>query len=78
LIYWRFLTSKLSRKQRNVTAALVGQASAAFSYDFSADMLSSEGGLYSDKTNVTFDDFKAFDASVRPATTPRSGGLVDP
>lgn len=36
-----------------------------------------QSGLYSDKTNVTFDDLKAHDGTASNPLTPRIAGMAD-
>ncbi len=64
---------------------MVGQAASEFSYDSASDLGTGQSGLYSDKTDVTFDDFTATDGAVRdpliprfvgPAATSISGGAL--
>jgi len=70
-------TIKISRWQQTLSASVVGQSTAAFTYAGSSDFGSGTSGLYSDKTSVTFDDFKVYNPSVRDPKTRRIGGLAD-
>ena len=70
-------TVKVIRKQRHVEARVVGQSSAAIEHDSSADLGTGQSGLYSDKTDVKFDDFLAFDGSARNPMVPRIGGMAE-
>ncbi len=70
-------TIRVFRKQRHVTAVKVGESGANFTYDGSADISSGETGLYSDKTNVKFDDFTAYRSTTRDSLTRGFIGLAD-
>jgi RHS repeat-associated protein len=66
-------TIKVFRKQRHIEAFKVGESGATFAYDSTPDLGQGFVGLYSDKTNVLFDDFVFNDgggfASAAPGWT---------
>ncbi len=68
-------TIKVMRKQGHIDAT-VSSGGGALTYDSSTELGTGQAGLYSDKTDVTFDDFKAHDAPARDSMTPRFGGLA--
>ncbi len=68
-------TIKVARKQAHIDAT-VSSGGGAFTYDSSTELGTGQAGLYSDKTNVTFDDFKAHDAPARDAMTPPNGARL--
>jgi len=67
-------TVKVPRTQGQVEASV---GSVSFTYGCNTDFGTGYSGLYSDKTEVAFDDFKAHDATARNALVPRFGGLAD-
>jgi len=67
-------TVKVARTQGQVEASV---SSVSFTYGANTGFGTGYSGLYSDKTEVTFDDFKAHDATARNALVPRFGGLAD-
>jgi hypothetical protein len=69
-------TILVERKQRQIKARLVGQTVSIDSGSLS-DLEAGETGFFSDKTDVTFGHFTAYNASTRAALTPRIGGLVN-
>ena len=70
-------TIKVFRRQFSVRAWVVGQSATDFTYESSTDFGTGQSGLYSDKTSVTFDDFTAYDGTVRDSLVPRFVGPVD-
>jgi hypothetical protein len=70
-------TIKVFRRQFSVRAWVVGQSASEFTYESSSDFGTGQSGLYSDKTSVTFDDFTAYDGTVRDSLVPRFVGPVD-
>ena len=69
-------TLKVERKQRQVTVS-VPSFGTSFTHNAIGDLGTGYSGLYSDKTDVTFDDFTAHDATSRDPLTPRIGGLAE-
>ncbi|MEK6675464.1 MAG: hypothetical protein AABZ47_07395, partial [Planctomycetota bacterium] len=69
-------TISVTQRQRTVDVALSGQSS-ALSYGSSTDFGMGKSGMYSDKTGVKFDNFKAIDALSTPPAVPRIGGSAD-
>jgi hypothetical protein len=65
-------TILVERKQRQIKARLVGQTVSIDSGSLS-DLEAGETGFFSDKTNVTFGHFTAYNAATRAALTPRIG-----
>ena len=68
-------TIKIARKQGSITVQKVGQSTANFTYDPSTDFGVGQAGLFSDKTGVTFDDFKVHLGYSHDPLTPRTSGL---
>ncbi len=48
----------------------------SFGYDFTSDLGTGQSGLYSDKTDVTFDDFKAHASPAQTLYTRSTVGIV--
>ncbi|MEK6675043.1 MAG: RHS repeat-associated core domain-containing protein, partial [Planctomycetota bacterium] len=69
-------TISVTQRQRTVDVTLSGQSS-ALSYGSSTDFGMGKSGMYSDKTGVKFDNFKAIDALSTPPAVPRIGGSAD-
>ncbi len=69
-------TLTVVRKQSSIEASVFATGG-DLTYDSSTEFGTGQSGLYSDKTGVTFDDFKAHDAAARDAMTPRVSGSTD-
>jgi hypothetical protein len=62
------------RGQSFVEAWIVGQESGRYSYSESTDWGTGKSGMYSDKTDVKFDDFRAIHGAARDPKILRLAG----
>jgi RHS repeat-associated protein len=69
------------RLQRRIEARLIristGALVANFAYNFSTDPGTGQAGLYSDKTDLKFDDFTVYDGAARDPQVPRFRGMAE-
>jgi RHS repeat-associated protein len=69
-------TIQVNRKQDSIEVYKVGQSNATFTYDSSTDFGVGQAGVYSDKTNVTFDNFNVSIGYAKDPMTYRLKGTA--